>query len=565
MAKEKFHQSIIRGGLLGFLFLLLFLCLPLRVYSQAPDLILHNGNIITLEDNLKDISAVAVRERKIVTLGADELILKLAGPGTKIIDLKKRVVIPGFIDTHIHIISGGLGMKRVQLGETTSISELQEAVKAYIQESRIPPGEWVIASSDWYVNQLKENRFPTRWELDKVSPRNPVFLPRGAHQSASNSLALKLAGITKDSSAPKGGEIVKDPKTGEPTGTLVDTAQEPIRNLLPKEDEAESLEALRRVQDLAHSLGITSLVEGAATLSEWQIMERFKKSGGLKIRIAARLRAGNKADFLKINKALSPRVGDEWLRTGPIKIILDGGSTGALFSQPYVDKPGFYGVQVTSTEDFKEISELANQNDWRVSIHCNGDKAFDILLSAWEEINKKKSIVGKRWTVEHGKNIRPEQIPRVKALGLLVTIQAAPYVKGETYLTNFGRERADASSPTRDYMNNGIVLAGGSDWLTNPLNPFLHIYFAAARKTKAGNILGARQAMTPLEALAMHTKYGAYVTFEENMKGTLAPGKLADMAVLSQNPLTVTTGEIKDTRVLMTLVGGEVVYKSNDF
>ena len=155
---------------------------------------------------------------------------------------------------------------------------------------------------------------------------------------------------------------------------------------------------------------------------------------------------------------LSPETGDVWLRTGPIKVTLDGGSTGALFTRPYAIKPDFHGVQVTSTEVLKEISELANQNNWRMSVHCNGDKAFDILLDTWEAVNKKKSIVGKRWTVEHGKNIRPEQIRRVKALGLLVTIQAAPYVKGETYMTNFGRETAEQSSPTRDYLKSGIVL-----------------------------------------------------------------------------------------------------------
>jgi predicted amidohydrolase YtcJ len=179
----------------------------------------------------------------------------------------------------------------------------------------------------------------------------------------------------------------------------------------------------------------------------------------------------------------------------------------------------------------------------------------------WEAVNKKKSIVGKRWTVEHGKNIRPEQIRRVKALGLLVTIQAAPYVKGETYMTNFGRETAEQSSPTRDYLKSGIILAGGSDWLTNPLNPFLHMYFAVARKTKAGNLLGQNQALTPAEALAMHTKYAAYVTFEENSKGTLASGKLADLAVLSHDPLKIATEQIKDIKVLMTLVGGEMVYQ----
>jgi len=543
-----------------FLLFLLWFSSP-AVRAQAPDLILHNGNIITLDDKLATASAVAIQGEKISTLGASEQVLKLAGPKTKIIDLKKRTVVPGLIDTHIHIISGGLGMKKVQLAEATSIAELLDIIAGHIRDNQVPAGEWVVASSDWYVNQLKENRFPTRWELDQVAPQNPVFLPRGAHQSASNSLALKLGGITKESSSPAGGEIVKDPKTGDPDGSLVDTAQEPIKKLLPKESDKASLEALQRVQELAHSLGITSLVDGGVTLGEWQTMEQLKKSGQLKIRIAARIRPRDVNDFAKINAALSPETGDVWLRTGPIKVTLDGGSTGALFTRAYAIKPDFHGVQVTSTAVLKEISELANQNNWRMSVHCNGDKAFDILLDTWEAVNKKKSIVGKRWTVEHGKNIRPEQIRRVKALGLLVTIQAAPYVKGETYMTNFGRETAEQSSPTRDYLKSGIILAGGSDWLTNPLNPFLHMYFAVARKTKAGNLLGQNQALTPGEALTMHTKYAAYVTLEENSKGTLASGKLADLAVLSHDPLKIATEQIKDIKVLMTLVGGEMVYQ----
>ncbi|MGH7766575.1 MAG: amidohydrolase [Candidatus Binatia bacterium] len=545
--------------------LILLLSLPAHSQAPAPDLILHNGNIVTFEDKLATATAIATQGEKILTLGSDEQVLKTAGPKTKVIDLKKRTVIPGLIDTHIHSISGGLGMKKVQLGEVTTIAELLDVIGNHIRENNVPAGEWVVASSDWYVNQLKENRFPTRWELDKVAPNNPVFLPRGSHQSASNSLALKLGGIGKDSSPSKGGEIVKDAKTGEPNGTLIDTAQAPIKSLLPKEGEKDSLEALKRVQALAHSMGITSLVDGGVTLAEWGIMEQLKKSGQLKIRIAARQRLRDVNDFPKVNKTLTPETGDSWLRTATIKVTLDGGSTGALFTKPYAIKPDFHGVQVTSTEALKEISDLANQNNWRMSVHCNGDRAFDILLDTWEAIDKKKSIVGRRWTVEHGKNIRPDQIKRVKALGLIVTIQAAPYVKGETYMTNFGREIADESSPTRDYLNNGIILAGGSDWLTNPLNPFLHMYFAVARKTKAGNVLGAKQAMTPAEALAMHTKYGGYVTFEENLKGTLAVGKFADLAVLSQNPLTVPTERIIDTKVLMTVAGGQIVYQSKEF
>jgi predicted amidohydrolase YtcJ len=528
--------------------------------AQTPDLILHNGNVITMDDRVANAAAVAVRGDQITTVGTNEQVLKLAGPNTKIIDLKNKTLVPGLIDTHIHIISGGRGMKNVQLAEATSIAELLEVIASHIRDNKVPAGEWVVASSDWYVNQLKENRFPTRWELDRVAPQNPVILPRGGHQSASNSLALKLGGITKDTPTPNGGEIGKD-ESDEPNGMLVDKAQEPIKSILPKEDENASVEALQRVQALAHSLGITSLVDGGVNSDEWQTMEQVRQSGQLKIRLAARVRPRDVDDFKKINATLSPEAGDAWLRTGPIKVTLDGGSTGSLFTRPYPGKPDFYGVQVTSTDVLKGISELANENNWRMSVHCNGDKAFDILLDTWEAVNAKKSIVDRRWTVEHGKFIRPDQMQRVKALGLLVTIQAAPYVKGETYITSFGTKMVEKSSPTRDYLKTGIILAGGSDWLTNPLNPFLHMYFAVARKTKAGTSLGPDQALTPEEALAMHTKYAAYVTFEEDSKGTITPGKLADLAVLSDDPLKVATDQIKDIKALMTVVGGEVVYQ----
>ncbi len=287
---------------------LLFLFFFAAVHAQAPapDLILHNGNIVTMEDKQPTAAAIAMQGEKILSLGPSEPILKLAGPKTKVVDLKGRTAIPGLIDTHIHIVSGGLGMVKVQLGEAESVADVLDIVRNHIRDNSVPAGAWIVASSDWYVNQLKENRFPTRWELDKAAPENPVFLPRGAHQSASNSLALKLAGITKDTPAPKGGEIGKDAKTGEPDGTLVDTAQEPIRKLLPKEETGAALAALKRVQTLAHSLGITSLVDGGVNMGEWRTMEELKKSGGLKIRIAARVRPKSPEDFREINKTLPP-------------------------------------------------------------------------------------------------------------------------------------------------------------------------------------------------------------------------------------------------------------------
>lgn len=549
-------------AILGLLTITLVVFIHFTAYCETADIILHKGNIITLEEKSGNVSAVAIKGERILGLGSDGEILKTAGQGTKIIDLEGKTVIPGFNDSHVHIIKSGISMSKVSLGETTSISEVQEAIRSFIQENKIPAGKWVVSSSDWYTNQLKENRFPTRLELDKVSPQNPVFLPRGGHQSASNSVALKLAGISKETPSPKGGEIVKDSQTGEPTGVLIDEAQKAVTDLIPKEGEEESLEALRKVQALAHSFGITSMVDGGATLKEWAILEKFRKSGQMKIRIAARMAAPNKNEFLKINQALTPQTGDQWLKVGPLKMLLDGGSTGTLFTQPYANDPKFYGVQITPTQDLKEVSALASQNDWRVSVHCQGDKAFDILLDAWEEVNGKKSIVGKRWTVEHGKNIRQDQLRRVKDLGLMVTIQAPAYVKGETYIKNFGMERAGRDSPGRDYLNNGIMLAGGSDWLTNPLNPFIHMYFAVARKTKAGTIMVKEQALTAKEALSMETKYAAYVTYEENLKGTIAPGKLADLAVLSQDPLKASPEDLKNTKVLMTLVGGEIVYQA---
>src|SRR5258706_11004554 len=250
MTLRKF-TAVCRWSLLFFFFLP-----PLHAQVPAPDLSLHNGNSGTMEDSAPNAAAIAMQGGKILALGPSERILKLAGPKTRIIDLKNRTAIPGLIDTHIHSVSGGLGMSRVQLAEAATVAEVLDILANHIRDNKVPAGEWVVASSDWYVNQLKENRFPTRWELDKAAPNNPVFLPRGAHQSASNSLALKLAGIARETAAPKGGEIGRDAKTGEPDGALVDTAQDAIRKLLPKEEGGATLAALRRLQALAQSLGI---------------------------------------------------------------------------------------------------------------------------------------------------------------------------------------------------------------------------------------------------------------------------------------------------------------------
>ncbi len=526
--------------------------------AQTQRTLFYGGRVLTMDREYRTAEALIVEEGKIQAVGSTKDLLKAAGPGAARFDLKGRVVVPGFTDSHFHFVTMALESEDIPLTSAKSIAELVALIAAAAQST--PKGEWIIASGNWTLGQLKENRLPTRLEIDQATSDHPVWIPRGDHRGVANSLALKRAGITPATPAPPGGAIDKD-RNGELTGRLVDSAQTVMRQAIPKATYAQTAKALAKMQSRLHAVGITTIYDGATTPEDIHAIQQFRDDGQLTLRVAFRPRVKDFAGYQVIGAMPRSGFGDSHLQMGPLKIIVDGGSDGNLFTRPYENRPDYYGVQVTATEEIRKVVLQGNRDGWRFSFHCNGDKAFDILLPILEEANAEKSIVGRRWTIEHGRYPRPDQLPRLKALGLWVSVQANPYWLSSVHIEGFGRERAAYGDPLREFLDAGIPLASGSDHGVY-FNPLLHVWWYVTRMTRDSGVLGIEHAITAREALTLATRNPPFLMFEESRKGTIEPGMLADFTVLESDPLNVPPMSIKDIRVLATLVGGRIVFGS---
>ncbi len=534
---------------------LLIPCGRAQQLEQWPTMILYNGRVLTMNNDLQIAGALALRGDQIQAVGSSPEILKLGGPGTRQIDLEGKTVIPGFTDSHFHLLSSGMAFQKLQLTSAGNISELVDIIAGAAQTT--PKGQWIVASRNWTLGQLEENRLPTRQELDRATTGHPVWVPRGGHRGIANSLALQLAGLTPTSQAPAGGEIGKD-ENGELTGFLLDTAQTPVRRILPQATHQDRLQAIISMQGRLNAAGITSVILGSAFPDEIKLLQEIRDAGQLTLRVTARMRVRTMEDYNAIEAMPRTGFGDSWLRVGTIKMGIDGGSDGNMFTEPYVNRPDFYGIQVTPTETLRQVVLEGHRQGWGFSFHCNGDRAFDVLLPILEEANREKAINGLRWTIEHGRYPRSDQVERLMALGVWFSVQANPYWLSSVHIAGFGLPRASYGNPLRQLIDSGIRLASGSDHgIYFP--PLLHMYVYVTRQTRDSGVLGIEHAISAGEALSLVTKNPPHLTFEESVKGTIEPGKLADLAVLASDPLEVPPSAIKDVSVVATLVGGRVV------
>jgi predicted amidohydrolase YtcJ len=523
---------------------------------DVPTQILYNGTVLTMDEAFTTAEAVAIRNDRIYAVGSSKEMLALAGPETTKTDLAGKVVLPGFTDSHFHLVSAALANAEVQLTSARTIDELVGIIAGVAKTT--PKGEWIVPSGGWTLGQLKENRLPTREELDRATTEHPVWVPRGGHRGVANSLALKLAGVTKDTKVPEGGVIGRDSR-GELDGLIMDKAQSFIDPLLPKPTHEKTVKAVLKMLEELHAAGITSIYDGAAAPEDLRLLQELRDAGQLTMRTAMRIRVPDEKFYDTIKAMPRSGFGDSMLRIGAIKMVVDGGSDGNLFTEPYEGKPDFYGIQITPTETLRKVILQGNLDGWQFSFHCNGDKAFDILLGIMEEANKQKSIVGRRWTIEHGRYPRADQIPRIKALGLWMSTQANPYWLSSVHIENFGLKRAASANPLPTLFKAGIPVAGGSDH-GEFFAPLLHMWWYVTRKTRDSGVLGIEHAISPREALLLHTRNPPYLTFEEASKGTIEPDKLADFTVLQDNPLKIPPDGIKDIKVVAAIVGGRIVH-----
>ena len=535
--------------------------------ANAPaDLIIRDAHIVTVDPEFSTASAAAVRDGKFIAVGSDAAVLKTKGPKTRVIDLHGRTVLPGFNDTHVHLSSGKDLETQVDLTHIHSIKQIQAAIAARAAKSA--PGKWIVGTRGWWEYQLAEGRLPTRADLDAAAPANPVSIP-GPHYAIVNSLALKLAGVTRDTPDPQGGQIYKG-ATGEPTGLLMDNAGRFVRKFMPQPTEAQKLAGMKRVLALANSHGLTSAGDPSGSVADAAMYRRLRDHGQLTVRIdfAYNIDPAEPLDKAEADLRALPKPGsdgDGMFRADEIgETGLDGAELTALLEHDYPGKPGYRGLQKVSTEQFKRFAALVAKYGYRLRPHAVGDAAIDEALDAFEFANGETPIVKRRWMIDHAFLLGPQHYDRVKRLGLIINSQYMHnYQLGALILKAWKRPLADGSEPYAEWLRNGIMFAGGSDGpISYHAEPLLEIYGEVTRGTGWGGKLGPNQGISREDAIRSVTINGAYTTFEEQVKGSIEPGKYADFVVLSGDILKVPAGKIRDLKVLATVLGGRTVYGS---
>jgi predicted amidohydrolase YtcJ len=557
-------------------FPLLFLTAPLLMsnfitHAYKPilvaDLIIVNAKVHTMDPAQPVTEAVAILGNHIVAVGSTKDIENLQGPKTQVIDAKGQLVLPGFNDAHVHFMSGGFQLSSVDLRGANTPQEFADRIRDFA--AKIPKGKW-ITGGDWDHERWPDAKLPTKELIDRYTPETPVFVNRlDGHMALANSLALKLAGVTRATKDPDGGVIVRDPKTGEPTGVLKDAAQSFVWRVIPAPSFEEKLAAARAATNHAASLGVTSVQDMSAG-SDISVYQALLDRGELKTRIYAvwplprweRLaQTGVRAHF-----------GSAMLRTGGLKGFADGslGSTTALFFEPYLDAPNTSGIP--SDEMFPAGAMLervrgADRAGLQVIIHAIGDRANDNILSIYERVEKEDGDRDRRFRIEHAQHLRPQDIKRFARDKVIASMQPYHAIDdGRWAEKRIGPERAKTTYAFRSLLDSGATLAFGTDWTVAPLNPLLTIYAAATRRTLDGkhpNGWIPEQKISVEEAVRAYTVGSAFAEFQETEKGSITPGKLADLVIVSQDIFHINLNEIEVAKVAMTIMDGRVVYEAN--
>lgn len=535
------------------------------------DMIIVNAKVITVDPAFSLARSVAIKDGRIISVGDETGIRRFAGPKTQVLDAQGKTVIPGLIDTHAHVEAAGLLKYTVSFDGVGSVAEALARVSEMV--TRTPAGEWIRGRMWHPIAQLKEKRFLTRYELDTVAPNHPVCLPVG-HFTLTNSLALNLAGIDRNTPNPDGGEIHRD-ADGEATGVLEENAEDLVQDLLPAWSQDIRISQIRDAMAYFNSFGITSAISARVDPVDLKVHQILARRGEATLRISAMYAptgalnpAMPEAEFeaLLSRMGVFSDFGDEWLSFSGVKMQVDGGMTlrTADMRDGYPGQPDYHGTVVVSQQRLNRMVAIANRYGWRVGTHAVGDAAIDKILDAYEFADKEHSIRDRRFIVIHGSLMQPDQMDRAKRLGVRVDTQSAfLWDKAATIARYLGKETADRAIPLRsmiDHMGLDMV-AQGTDYPINPLNPFVNMSISITRKDQSGAVYGPKQAVSREEALRLYTSAASRYAFAEQRTGTIEVGKLADLAILSADPLTVDEDEIKNIVALKTIVGGRVVYE----
>ncbi len=544
---------------------------------EPADMVLDNGRVVTVDPAKPEAQAIAVRQGKIVAVGTNDEIKPYLGPQTEHIDLASRLAIPGFIDGHLHF--SGIGQAKMELNLTRARN--WDEIVAMVKEAaaKAQPGDWILGRG-WHqekwdkVPQPNVEGFPVHDALSQVSPNNPVFLTHASgHATIANAKAMQLARITRTTPNPPGGEILKD-KRGNPIGVFREAASRLVGAALgdararrtPDEVEADALKEFELADQECLSKGVTSVQDAGVG---FVTIDRYRKvvgEGKLGVRMYAMVNEGNPRLATMLPKYKIIGYGDNHLTVRAIKRVLDGalGSRGAWFLEPYSDSPGHTGLNTVPLDEMAETARLAAQNGFQLCTHAIGDRANRETLNVYEAAFKAHpGLKDVRWRIEHAQHINAADIPRFGQLGVIASMQTihctsdAPYV-----LARLGAQRAEEGAYVwQKLMKSGAVVSNGTDAPVEDVDPIPNYYAAVTRKTRSGEVFYGDQRMTREEALKSYTLSPAYAAFEENLKGSITPGKLADITVISKDITKVPEDQILTAQVVYTIVGGKVKYK----
>ncbi|MHA1985665.1 MAG: amidohydrolase [Promethearchaeota archaeon] len=528
------------------------------------DLILKNGKIISMDAHDSIYQALAVKFGRIIAVGSNVDIKKYSGDETKIIDLLGKTVIPGLIDSHGHFINEGSSKEiYVDLSEEAgvhSISDIQEILKEKARQ--IPIGKWIFGYQE-DDSKLKEKRHPYRSELDEISVDHPILITTvGGHFWMANSKAFELSNITKDSPDPEGGKFDRDPESGELTGGLHEEAYILLRpEGPPQPTRSQSYRGAKQILSVCSSVGLTCIYDlvGKAEIRAAIDMKNNQELP-IRVRMDITIELLNELDKLGIYRGL----GDNWIRICGIKFFFDGAVSArtAAVSEPYLDKPNFYGVMATTEEIATKLLTKAYKKGYRISAHANGDRAITLYLDILEELQKKFPREDARNRDIHCSVINETLVRRIKELNVLPTIFGAyPYYHGDKLIPSFGTERLENMFAARSFLDANVMVAAHSDHPCSPFPPLMAIHALVNRKTKAGIDIGESQKISVIEALKLYTINAAYHSFDEEILGSIEPNKLADFAVLGEDILTINPERIKDIPIFMTIINGKIIYQ----
>jgi predicted amidohydrolase YtcJ len=551
--------------ILLFLLFLFLLCISMiSAIEPNADLIIANAKIYTVDEKQPRAEAIAIWRDRIIAVGKREAIESWHNASTHVIDAKGKLVLPGFNDSHVHLVSGGMQLTNVNLKDASSREEFVKRIAA--RAGSVPEGDWILGG-DWDDQQWNPAELPSKEWIDSATPKHPVFLNRyDGHMALANSVALRLAKVTAKTPDPPGGTIVRDMQ-GNPTGVLKEAAMSFVYRIIPSLTHRQRSEIVKRALQHAASLGVTSMQDMNPEFADMAVYAEFAEQGILTSRIYA---APLETHYEALSKlGLRRNFGSSYFRTGALKGYTDGslGSTTAYFFEPYQDAPDTRGMltdEMIPMDKMRERLMIADQAGLQLCMHAIGDQGISIMLDLFQEVITKNGKQDRRLRIEHAQHVAPKDFKRFADMQVIASVQPYHAIDDGRWAQKRIGNRIRTTYAFRTFLKNSVTLALGTDWNVAPLNPMETIYAAVTRATLDGkNPQGwvPEEKITVEEAIFAYTMGSSFAEFQEKEKGSITPGKLADIVILSEDIFQIDPVKIKDVKVETTIIGGKVIWQ----